>query len=351
MVGAALLAAAAVASSPAAAQPTMWSRARDPAAATRADVNARLDALRAKLAARRTLGGEGAPLKQLYLKEAKRMLEEAGALASTDSGLRQRYGWVLHQLGEHLAAIRVLEDVLRAEPPAPMRVAALMSLADAYTQLGRYGDEVRAWDDALELEPDESARSTIFANRGEGLMGLGNLSAAMQSYQSALSYLTTQMEMATFGVTIRWSMALAADRSGDLDLALDSIRMARTYDRRDALVFGAMAAWRFVPEHDEVYARALGFWETARHAELGAARAEAYGRAVEALGEFVARAPANDLWLGVARTRLKQCEQERELFLRRSGVRAVRPAPAPARPVPAPKPRPARPAGKLPPPR
>jgi hypothetical protein len=53
----------------------------------------------------------------------------------------------------------------------------------------------------------------------------------------------------------------------------------------------------------------------------------------------------------VARTRLKQCEQERELFLRRSGVRAVRPAPAPARPVPAPKPRPARPAGKLPPPR
>ena len=48
----------------------------------------------------------------------------------------------------------------------------------------------------------------------------------------------------------------------------------------------------------------LGFWETARHAELGAARAEAYGRAVEALGEFLARAPANDLWVGVARTRL-----------------------------------------------
>lgn len=337
-IGGALAIAVLASAADARAQPTVWSRARDPVAATRADVGERLDALRSKLAARRIPGGEGRALTQLYLKEAKRMLEEAGAPTSSDPTLRQRYGWVLHQMGEHAAAIRVLESVLRADPPAPMRVAALMSLADAYTQLGRYPEEVRAWDAALDLEPDETSRATILMNRGEGLMGLGNLTLALESYQAALSYLTTQLEMATSGVSVRWSMALAADRAGDLEMALDSIRLARAYDRRDAMVFGPSATWRFVPEHDEIYARALGFWETARHAELGAARAEAYGRAVEALGEFVARAPANDLWVGVARTRLKQCEQERELFLRRSGVRTPRPTPAPTTTAPPKKP-------------
>jgi len=223
----------------------------------------------------------------------------------------------------------VLEALLKTNASAPLRADTLYMLAQCYSTLGRYADLVRAYEGALELEPNPRLRSTILMNRAEAQMALGDLTSAIAGYRSALAILPGQLEMVLQGVLAWWSLAVALDRAGDLEEGLEHIRIARTYDRMDTRIFNS-GAWVFVPAYDEHYFRALGHWETARHAELGAARAEAYGRAIETWNEYLARAPATDPWVAVGRSRLKQCEKERDAFLRRSGVKP-KPKPAGAR--------------------
>ena len=303
------------------ADPSVWARARDPEVSSQTDLIAKFDALRAKLELRRSRGPEGAALATMYLKEARRLLEDGRAATSRDPGLRHRYGWVLYQLDDHAAALPVLESVARGNAPAPIRADALFMLAQCYTTVGRYADQVRAYDGALELQPNPVRRATILMNRAEAQMALGDLTSAIDGYRSALSILPGQLEMVLQGVLAWWSLAVALDRSGDLEEALEHIRIARTYDRLDDRIFNPNV-WTFVPSHDEHYFRALGHWETARHAELAAARAEAYGRAIDAWNEYLARAPANDPWVVIGRTRHKQCQLEREAFLKRAGGKA-----------------------------
>jgi tetratricopeptide (TPR) repeat protein len=316
--------------SPSHADPSVWARARDPAVSSQTELIAKFDALRAKLDQRRGRGPEGAALASMYLKEARRLLEDGRAASSRDPGLRHRYGWVLYQLDEHAAALPVLESVARGNAPAPIRADALFMLAQCYTSAGRYAEQVRAYDAALELQPNPVRRSTILMNRSEAQMALGDLTSAIDGYRSALSILPGQLEMVLQGVLAWWSLAVALDRSGDLEEGLEHIRIARTYDRLDDRIFNPNV-WTFVPSHDEHYFRALGHWQTARHAELAAARAEAYGRAMDAWNEYLTRAPANDPWVVVGRTRQKQCQLEREAFLKRAGAKAK---PAAAKPTP-----------------
>ena len=187
-------------------------------------------------------------------------------------------------------------------------------LAVSYGHLARRDAEIDAYVNALSLEPDPVWRSVLLTNRAEALMAIGQLTAAVDGYRAALSSLS-QLEMRA-GVTTLWGLAVALDRSGDLDEAMSSIRLARAYDPADTQIRNR-DVWTFDPEHDEHWYTALGYWSAARYAELGAARAEWYGRAVTSWEEYIAAAPTDDRYLELARVRLKQCQKERDATQKR----------------------------------
>ncbi|WP_437957902.1 tetratricopeptide repeat protein [Sorangium sp. So ce119] len=319
----ALALAATRAPGPAAAAPTVWSRALDPAADERAALIAQADGLlvRYDRLRRSPLLERVEEIGPLWLREARTLYERAGAATSRDPSVRLRYADILEHLGDVQGAVATLEGLLRINPPAPSRADAWHALAVCYARLGRYTDEIEAYDEALALEPHAASRALLLANQAEAYMALGDITSAVEGYRAALATLGS-LDMFRYGVTTLWGLAVALDRSGDLEGGIEHIRLARTYDRSDQQINGA--GWFYVPAHDDDWYAALGHWAAARSAELGAARAEAYLQAVAAWESYIARAPGNDHWVPLAKARRAQCEKEREQTMKR----LRKPAPA-----------------------
>jgi tetratricopeptide (TPR) repeat protein len=200
------------------------------------------------------------------------------------------------------------------EAPAPVRSEAWQRLAVCHARLGRWDDEIKAYTEALALEPHPGPRATLLANRAEAYMVLGDVTAAVEGYRAALASLGS-LDMFRYGVTALWGLAVALDRSGDLEDALASIQLARTYDRTDSQIHGP--GWFYVPPYDDAWYAALGHWAAARGAELGAARAASYQQAIAAWEAYLARAPSTDRWLPLAKARRAQCAKEREQTMKR----------------------------------
>lgn len=328
LVGAVVVAAATLYAPPSAAAPTLWARALDPKAAERADLIAQADSIlirdelerRAKL--RDLIDERDEGRSPLRLLEARALYELAGAATMRDPAVRLRYALLLQDLGEIKGATSHFEALLRSEPPAPIRADAWQQLAICYARLGRYPEEIKAYGEALALEPHAQMRALLFANRAEGHMVLGDLPAAIDGYRAALAALGS-LDMFRYGVTTLWGLAVALDRSGDLDGAIEHIQLARTYDRSDRQINGP--GWFYVPEYDEDWYAALGYWAAARSAELGAVRADSYHKAITAWESYIARAPATDLWLPMAKARLARSQKERDETLRRL-LKSARPA-------------------------
>lgn len=314
---------------PAAAEPSIWARTRRSDDEARRALVAEADALQLKyhrLVSERRQHSldrrEVEALGGMYLQRAAELLEQAGAARSSDPFLRLELADVYGLLGKNELAIPVLEGLLRADPPPVLRTRAWASLAVAYAHAGRIEDEIRAYGKALEEQPVARERSRLLANRAEAYMLLGDITAAVEGYRAALALLSSDYLLFGTGPTTLWGLAVALDRSGDLDGGLEAVRLARSYDPLDRQINGPN--WFYVPDYDRYWYAALGHWAVARKADVASVRAEAYGRAVAALEEFVGRAARDDKWLPLARVRLKQCEKERAAFLKRS---TARPAP------------------------
>ena len=147
-------------------------------------------------------------------------------------------------------------------------------------------------------------------------MLLGDITPAVEGYRAALALLTADHMMFGSGPTTLWGLAVALDRSGDLDSGLDAIRVARSYDAQDKQINGP--GWFYLPDYDRHWYEALGHWQVARKSEVvTSVRVDAYARAVASWEEYVSSAARDDKWLPLARVRLKQCEKERAAFLRR----------------------------------
>ncbi len=145
-------------------------------------------------------------------------------------------------------------------------------------------------------------------------MATGDITAAVDGYREAIGLLSAPIELFTLGPTTLWGLAVALDRSGDLDGALETIRLARTYDPLDKNLNGP--GWFYVPDYDRYYYQALGHWSAARRATLPAARAEEYLSAVAHWQEYLDSAAPSDRWIGIARARLRQIEKERDAIAR-----------------------------------
>lgn len=327
------------------AEPSIWARARNPDEDARRALVAEADALQLKyhrLVSERRQHSldrrEVETLAGMYLQRAAELLEQAGAARSPDHFLRLQLADVYGLLGKHTESLAVLEGMLRigrhasaasSDPPTPLATRAWASLAVAYAHAGRTADEIEAYTKALEHQPVARERARILANRAEAHMLLGDITAAVDGYRAALSLLSSDYLLFGTGPTTLWGLAVALDRSGDLDGGLEAVRLARSYDPLDRQINGP--GWFYVPDYDRHWYAALGHWAVARKAEVASVRAEAYGRAVAALDEFVMKAARDDKWLPLARVRLKQCEKERAAFLKRAIKKGPEAPPRPGR--------------------
>jgi tetratricopeptide (TPR) repeat protein len=328
---AAILAALALAAlpSPARADPSVWARAREPALEERRELAQKVDALLGRYRRAARVSGD-ATLPKVYLEEARALLERGGAATSPDPGLRFRLAEIASSLHEMPLALGLYESVVRTDAPAPMRAQAWAELAILYVKAGRHHDEIRAYGEALALEPGSLSRARLLSNRAEAYMAIGDLDSSIAGYRASLAALgTAPYDMLRAGVTTLWGLAVALDRSGDLDQALRQITLARTYDFADRAL--SDPSWFFVPPWDDAWYAALGHWATARTAELSAVRVDAYGRAAARLRDYLARAPADDRWAPIAKHRLAQCERERQAYVK---TLKLAPAPRDARPRP-----------------
>jgi tetratricopeptide (TPR) repeat protein len=308
------------------AAPTVWGRARRPDVGRRATLLEEADQflLKHELARSSPLeDGPGVPFLRMgpvYLIEARKLLEQAGGAESPDPRVRLRFGHVLRRLAQepdaspllNERAAEVLVTVARSDAPPVITSAAWNELAICYAVLGRRDEEVHAYGEALALEPLGHHRAVLLSNRAESYMAMGRLDDAIRGYREALRSLLP-LEMFEHGVTTFWGLAVALDRDGDLDGALESISLARAYDRDDRKI--QSDSWFFSPPHDEPWYSALGAWSAARATEQGAVRAEMYERAIEQWRSYLTRAPEGDRWIPLARARLKACEKERDRSL------------------------------------
>jgi tetratricopeptide (TPR) repeat protein len=325
-----LLATALVAEgTPAAAAGSVWSRARSPDAERRRELVAEAQGheLKAQTLVRSRNQLDRAEV-TVHLAQATILLEEAGAATSSDLFLRYRLALVYTSQDEQKKAIPILESIVRADPPAALRAMTFSDLAVAYAHQGRIGDEIAAYGEALRVQPVAFERSRLLANRAEAYMLLGDITPAVQGYRAALALLSADHMMFGTGPTTLWGLAVALDRSGDLDSGLDAVRLARTYDPQDKLINGP--AWFYLPDYDRHWYEALGHWQVARKTDaLLSVRVDAYARASASWDEYVTNAARDDRWLPLARLRAKQCEKERAAFLRRPGVATTQPSAPP----------------------
>jgi tetratricopeptide (TPR) repeat protein len=318
--------------SPAAADPSVWSRARDPDLARRHAVMKEVEEvlLRYDRSQESRFPDEyWQTVTGLKLRDARKILEEAGALTSPDPMLRYRLGQVVYELRDYPKALAIYASIARSPAlPAPFRASALMSLGICHAHLGQRDEEIKAYTEALGLTVFSTTRSTLLANRAEAFMGKGDIIAAVQGYRDALAILGSAhpIDAIYYSVTPLWGLGVALDRSGDLEGGMQTIRLARAYDSEDKLI--NQSSWFYSPPHDEAWYAALGFWEKARQATLGAARAEAFARAIEAWERYIEKAPSGDPWAPLAQARLRACEKERDAD-RKKSAKDPKPSPEP----------------------
>lgn len=300
------------------AAPSRWARALSPSLDQQATMLSAVDDLqsRASFIRRQENDQPGMAVhERVLLERAREVLERGGAARSRDLRVRYRLAEVYHQIQDDERAIPVFEGILRSGAPDVMLAEVYSYLAISYARLARHQDEIRAYGEALAREPHNRSRATLLANRAEAYMAVGDITAAVEGYRAALSMLTSiDMIVQQQGATTLWGLGVALDRAGDLEAGIAAIRLARTYDPNDRGINGP--GWFYVPPYDRFYYHALGHWSAARATDLGPGKAEEYARAVAQWEEYIASAPAEDRWLPIAKARLKQCEKERDVFLR-----------------------------------
>jgi tetratricopeptide (TPR) repeat protein len=253
--------------------------------------------------------------RSLVLKRALRALERVRADRSENPILRERLAQIHYRLfevereEEYLeGAIANFEAVAAADKaPVTMRAAALASLAICYARLDKHDAEIEVYERGIALQPDPAAHAILLANQAEGYMARGDIIPAVRGYRASLDA-TPSALMIDSGVTTMWGLAVALDRSGDLDGGIEQVRRARSYDPNDQRIHGS--SWFYVPAYDEDWYTALGHWQIARDAKDADVSVLAYRAALASWGSFLERARPDDPWLLIAEHRRHRCEVE-----------------------------------------
>ncbi len=307
-IGAAGLVLVLAGAAPASATPSRWAQVRDPELFHAEQVGAEVERDIHRTTLPQSAVEDALTPRTAYATRARMRLLEAGAQRSRHPRLRLLLARV-EQLGHRFTeAALMFESVLR-EPdlPAATRADIAADVAIVYARLKRIPEEIEAEELAIGLDPLVPNRALTLANQAEAFMGRGDVTRAIAGYRAALDGLGTY-EMAQVGPTTLFSLGVALDRSGDLEGGMDAVARARSYDPRDQ--FLQKDSWFFSTAHDEAWYEALGHWLVARRGDGDEVRLGAYESSVVAWRSYLARAPASDPYVAVARARLKLCERE-----------------------------------------
>jgi tetratricopeptide (TPR) repeat protein len=339
-----LLCAVAALAGGAAAEPSVWQMAAEPRLKTLEDALAHADQLLDEYV---TMGELPAAMQRSpLLHQARTVLEALPPESRADWRVQRRLADVYEGMFDadhdpaHLErAAECLQAVADSDAGVITRINALSGLGVTYARLGRHEPEVEAYDRALALEGHvepatgssilagpvrflSPGRALLLGNQAEGYMALGKLRRAVYGYRAAVRDLPTTW-VRDRGVTAMWGLAVALDRTGDLDGALASIAQARLYDPTDQEI--NRSNWFYVPEYDEHYYAALGHWQHARSPAAAEVRIESYRMAIAAWRTYLDRAPPTDRWVGLAEAHRRACERELERLVSRGAKTPQRP--------------------------
>jgi tetratricopeptide (TPR) repeat protein len=300
----------------------VWTAARQPAVAARAEL---LEKAERALYEGALAKERGSTLGELFADDAERLrqiearglLEQAGGANSPNMTVRLRYANVIRSMAQdqkpiNAVAIESANKILRsviANRPAPVIASVTWTeIALCHAVLGQREKEIHAYGEALALEPLGYHRAVLLANRAESYMGMGRLEEGIAGYRESIAALLP-IEMHVYGVTTLWGLAVALDRQGDLEDALEKIKLAREYDPLDARL--RSGSWFYSPPHDEYWYKALGAWSVARASDYGFEKDSEYARALDNWESYIGNAPANDPYVAFALARREACEKER----------------------------------------
>lgn len=272
------------------ARPTLWQRAREPLAAKEAWLLAGLE---------RTLDA-----RELAYREPAliRDIARAAVAMSDVSGIRSpsdpRLAWVMAEalliadMDRERDARRLLEGALETLPPGPLRADVLRRLGVVLAGLAEPLRSREVYTEALELELSSRERANLFYNRAEASLELDELEAAVTDYRRALDL---AMEPDVFAL-VRYGLAVALERLGDLPAALDELGPALgitlpfpVYGAPDPLDLPGVF---FVPAYERYYIEALRAMASLRQADSRAQFLVESSVAIQAWDAYLAAAPS-----------------------------------------------------------
>ncbi len=316
--------------------PTVWDVARDPDERARWALHVRVQRLLVPPA------DEEVPIPivrdeqmELRLEAARALLEEGHAADSPDVHLRLDLGNVYRLLGDRQGrrdmyelAVRVLgpaTDAMEAREHGATEgdglTAALESLVYAYAKLNRPREELATYHRYVPRLVDERVRATALMNMGEAEMRLGRVDDAVGTFREVerlCGTLPNTPGMIQTYVLDLWDLAIALDRSGDPQGAMENATQA-VHMKGMAILRGEGVF--FVPDWERLWYLALGAMVEAREdKDLG--EAVRYWINAEAQwDEYIAQAgiDGKDPWIAIARVRRERTHRELEAAKKRAG--------------------------------
>lgn len=284
--------------------PSRWEIAKDPLVRPRYDLHVKV---------RELLSLDGrtpAAMRSQALERARALLEEFGAATSPDLRLRFDLGEVYEQLNHHERAVAVLRPAVDANPEHPAAIEAMVALAYAYAKLDRAKDERDAYRRYIARVVDERSRATALLNLAEAEMHLGNLPDAVAGYRDAIALAQSipNSMAASESMTLSvWGLAVALDRAGEPQEALEQASLATKLDPGEQIIGHGRNVF-FVPEYERQWYLGLAEIVHARAASGPRDALRAWLRAEAHWQLYVSAAEATDRYLALARAHLAQAK-------------------------------------------
>ncbi len=237
--------------------PSVWDKARDPAVSEHWDLHLRVQHLLS--APHDEDSGTRLEWKrdaELHAEAALAMLEDVGAATSPDVRLRFDLGDVLYSLARvsertdyYEKASRTLADALALGPDAPGSTQALDELAACYARLGRSREELDTWRRLIPRVLDPRSRALDGYNMAEAEMRLGRVDDALATLREVLHACGELPNTSSTYVLTLWDIAVALDRSGDPNGALQTAAKAAQQTAVDSN--GYLTTGRGLLKHDD----------------------------------------------------------------------------------------------------
>jgi tetratricopeptide (TPR) repeat protein len=304
-----------------AAAPSLWERARHPAARTEARLLVALE----RMLDDEELAGADVETGERLARAAVAMIDLAKVRDPLDPRLAYFMARALvdADLGRNATAESLLEKAVTGLPVGPLLARAWYELAVVRALHGEHAGARDAQGHVLELAWDPDERALALYYRAASELRLRELAAAERDYRAA----TVSARKPELQALTQFGLGLLLERQGDLPSAYAAFERGlaaslplASYASDDPLELPGVF---FVPPYERFYLAALLAMTRARHEDNPVARRVAYEQSVTDWDAYLLAAGSDDPWVPNAERHRERCAAE----LRRLQVgHAKRPA-------------------------